>query len=41
MQVKNEMLRYIPTNAENSMAKIFLNEWLQYRRNKHTMKTAL
>ena len=41
MQVKSEMLRYIPTNAENSMAKIFLNECLRYRRNKHIMISAL
>ena len=40
-QVKNEMLRYIPLDAENSMAKIFLNEWLRYRRNKHIMMSAL
>ena len=37
VQVKNEMLRYIPSNAENSMAKIFLNECLRYRKTRHTM----
>ena len=37
MQVKNEMLRYIPSNAENSMANIFLNECLRYRKTRHTM----